>query len=273
MLENETKPRISVLLCVFNAEKTLRRCLESIQTQTLTDWECIICNDCSSDNSQIIIDEFANKDSRFKCFTNDRNYGLTHSLNECIIRARAEIYARQDADDWSDNRRLEIQYNFVKEHPEYAVVGTNAYNVDDDGNLSEIQYIEELKAIDLVNKKGIYNHGTWMMRAGDIIEVGCYTDRPEVIRSQDYDMALKLYAKGKKMYNIQESLYYTFRGEEAIRRMRNWKRVKGLMWIRWNGYKANHFPLWTYVYVLKPLFAVLIPYKLKLKMFKKSKTT
>ena len=117
-------------MSVRNGEKDLEKSMNSLFNQTFTDWELIVCDDGSTDNTLEKLNRYAESDSRIKVLHNSESKGLAYSLNLCIENARSNILARQDADDASDIHRFEIQYPFVINHPEYAVVGTCWYSVD-----------------------------------------------------------------------------------------------------------------------------------------------
>lgn len=254
---NDT-PLISVIMSVKNGEKDLPISIKSIQNQTFSDWEFIICDDGSTDNTLEVLRNFAKEDDRIRILHNEESKGLAYSLNYCIREARSNIIARQDADDRSSEDRFERQYEFVMNHPEYAVVGTCWYNVDDSGEVSESLVPELPSAKDMI-KGGLYLHPSWMMRKNEIQKVGYYTVNKYTMRSQDYHFIMKVLASGMKLYNMPEKLYYYTADSNTMKRSRNWSRVIGLMWIRFDSYKRNHFPLSAYIYVFKPLIVNLIP--------------
>lgn len=254
---NDT-PLISVIMSVKNGENDLPISIKSIQNQTFSDWEFIICDDGSTDNTLEVLRNFAKEDARIRILHNEESKGLAYSLNYCIREARSNIIARQDADDRSSEDRFERQYEFVMNHPEYAVVGTCWYNVDDSGEVSESLVPELPSAKDMI-KGGLYLHPSWMMRKNEIQKVGYYTVNKYTMRSQDYHFIMKVLASGMKLYNMPEKLYYYTADSNTMKRSRNWSRVIGLMWIRFDSYKRNHFPLSAYIYVFKPLIVNLIP--------------
>lgn len=256
--QSSSIPKISVIMSVRNGEHDLEKSMSSLFNQTFTEWELIVCDDGSTDNTLEKLKRYALKDSRVVILHNDTSKGLAYSLNRCIESAKSNILARQDADDASDVHRFEIQYPFVMAHPEYAVVGTCWYNVDADGKISESVVPELPTAMDMV-KGGLYLHPSWMMRKDRIEKVGFYTVNQYTVRSQDYHFIMKILAAGMILYNMPEKLYYYTVDQNTLGRSRNWKRVKGLMWIRWDSYRRNHLPIRTYIYVLKPLISNLIP--------------
>lgn len=114
--------KISVLLPVFNAAKTLKEAIKSILEQTYTNFELIIINDGSSDNSSEIIKLF--DDNRIIYIENTENKGLIYTLNKGIAVSQGKYIARMDADDIAINTRLEKQYNFLEKHTNIDLLGT-----------------------------------------------------------------------------------------------------------------------------------------------------
>jgi glycosyltransferase involved in cell wall biosynthesis len=115
-------PKITVLMPVYNAEKYLREAIESILKQTFTDFEFLIVDDGSTDNSLTIARTY--QDQRIKILQNEKNLGLIATLNKGLQIAQGEYIARMDADDISLPRRLELQSRFMDAHPNVGVCGT-----------------------------------------------------------------------------------------------------------------------------------------------------
>lgn len=113
--ETERSPKISCIVPVYNVEKYLRRCLDSICAQTFTDFECICVDDGSSDGSGRILDEYAEKDSRFVVIHKD-NGGVSSARNAGLDIARGEWIAFVDSDDWVEKEWLEFLYLKCKEN-------------------------------------------------------------------------------------------------------------------------------------------------------------
>ncbi len=256
-------------MSVKNGADTLEKSIGSIVNQSFTDWEFIICDDGSTDSTFDILNRLAAADNRLRIIRNDTSKGLAFSLNACIKLAKSNILARQDADDESDLRRFEIQYPFVTNHPEYAIVGTSWYNVCSDGSTIPCVVKAQPTIRDMING-GIFMHPSWIMRKDMLAKVGYYTANRYTRRSQDYHLVLKLYGAGMRLYNMPELLYYYTADDTTIRRSMNWKNVKGLMWIRFDGYRRNRLPLWAYVFVLKPLVASLVPRKMLYRHYEKT---
>jgi glycosyltransferase involved in cell wall biosynthesis len=128
-------PLVSVVLTVYNAAKYLDDCLKSIDAQTYRRWELIIINDGSTDNSDDIIAEFISMaTNKVKYIVLPKNRGVSSSLNLGIRQAKGKYIAKIDADDMMLDTRLEEQVNFLEIHPNISVVGSNAIEIDAQGN-------------------------------------------------------------------------------------------------------------------------------------------
>lgn len=117
------KPAISVITAVFNGEKYLPQCLESVSAQTFSDYEHIIVDDGSTDGTPKILECWQNKDPRIRVLTNSTNKGRPLSRNRAITASRAPLVAILDADDYSVPERLARQIAFLQEHPEVQILG------------------------------------------------------------------------------------------------------------------------------------------------------
>ena len=103
--------KISILVPVYKVEKYLERCLDSILAQTFTDWECILIDDGSPDNSGKICDEYAKKDERFVVLHHESNKGSAAARNTAFNKASADYFICVDSDDWVEPNYLEELYN------------------------------------------------------------------------------------------------------------------------------------------------------------------
>jgi glycosyltransferase involved in cell wall biosynthesis len=99
---------VSVIVPVYNVEKYLRRCLDSIVNQTITDYECILVDDASPDNSPVICDEYVAKDRRFKIIHKLQNGGITRARKTGLDMAIGEFIMHVDSDDWIENNAIEV---------------------------------------------------------------------------------------------------------------------------------------------------------------------
>jgi glycosyltransferase involved in cell wall biosynthesis len=127
-----SKPLISVIMPVYNAEKFIGRAIDSVLKQTFKDFELIILNDKSSDSTLEIIKKYLEIDSRIRLITFDTKSTVATLLNKGVEVAKSNIIARMDADDYSLKTRFEKQYKKINENDKYAIVGANIIIVDED---------------------------------------------------------------------------------------------------------------------------------------------
>lgn len=214
MLDN---PKISVIMSVYNGEKYLREAIESILNQTFTDFEFMIVNDGSTDNSFEIFKSYG--DERIKIINNEENIGLTKSLNKALKVARGEYVARQDADDVSLPNRFDEQMKYLEEHPEVVLLGTNVYLIDESEKTVGKRIVLEKPSIKDLLKNNQFNHGSVMFKKKVINQLGGYN---ELIKySQDYELWLRI-AKSHEVRNLTQSLY-KLRSHDANIRLTNWE--------------------------------------------------
>ena len=121
-------PRVSVLMAVHNGERYLREAVDSVLTQTYSDFEFIVVDDASTDDSPSILGSYG--DSRLRVIRNERNLGLTASLCRGLRAARGELIARQDDDDLSMSSRLAKQVVYLDSRPEVVLLGSRVDLID-----------------------------------------------------------------------------------------------------------------------------------------------
>ena len=114
-------PEISLIMSVYNGEDYLAQAIDSVLNQTFLNWELIIINDCSTDKTGEILNEYALRDERIKVHTNEVNLRLPSSLNKALTLAQGKYIARMDADDICLPNRLQEQYNFMEKNKDVAL--------------------------------------------------------------------------------------------------------------------------------------------------------
>jgi glycosyltransferase involved in cell wall biosynthesis len=129
-MESTAKPLISVVMPVYNALPFLDDSVNSILTQTFTDFEFVIFDDASTDGSVERLREWAARDARIHLHGSSTQLGLSGSSNAVVSRSRAAIIARMDADDISHPDRLKRQLQVIENAPDVAVVGTLCNGID-----------------------------------------------------------------------------------------------------------------------------------------------
>lgn len=262
-------PKVSVLMGVYNCADTVEKSIDSIVAQTFTDWEFIICDDGSTDDTVAVVQAYAQREPRIKFIQNDGNHGLTYTLNHCLSVATGEYCARMDGDDLCDPTRFQTQVDFLDQHPEYGFVSSRMTRFDEHGTYDIPEHIDSYEPTMLDYVKGSpFCHAPVMIRKSAYDAVKGYRDIPQTSSVEDYDLWFRLYAVGIKGYMLQEPLYHMFDGREAAKR-RTFKRRLNEAWVRKEGYKAIHAPIILRVFVLKPILIGLIPQSIYLALLRR----
>jgi glycosyltransferase involved in cell wall biosynthesis len=192
-------PTLTVLMPVYNSAKFLDQAIESILNQSLKDFEFIIIDDCSTDNSVAIIEGY--NDTRIRFYKNESNLGISATLNKGIELANSEWIARMDSDDISYPDRLQRQYDFISQHPEGALFSCWARVIDQEGRfVRQDNFRSEYYYYNLTFICWIY-HPTVIYRKTAVKEVGMYS----VPYAEDFELFWQLSRK-YKIYNIAEVL-------------------------------------------------------------------
>jgi len=200
-------PAITVAMSVYNNAPYLRAAIDSILNQTFGDFEFVIVNDGSRDESGAIIDAYAAADPRVRAIHQD-NCGLVPSLNRIIAEARAPLIARMDGDDISLPERFARQLAFMEAHPEYGLVGTWATSMDVDVLLDTFGVLDQPTNLDYFQKalwgKPLMCHPAVLAHTKVLRRVGGY--RPCYRYCEDYDLWLRL-AEVTRLCSIPERLF------------------------------------------------------------------
>ncbi len=198
------KPKVTVLLPVYNGEGYLAEAIESILQQTLRDFEFLIINDGSTDHSLEIVSHY--KDSRLHIVSRS-NKGLIATLNEGIELAKAPLIARMDQDDISKPDRLSKQVGDMERHPETILLGSGAQIIDSTGAIIGARAILNgstllQRALAVTNP---FVHGSVVFRKEAAVLAGGY--REAAYLTEDYDLWSRLTQQGE-VNNYSEYLYY-----------------------------------------------------------------
>jgi glycosyltransferase involved in cell wall biosynthesis len=204
-------PRISVLLPVRNALPYLDASLASLWRQTFRDFEVIAVDDGSTDGSGEALEAAARGEPRLRVVRAAAR-GLPHALNAALARARAPFLARQDADDLSHRRRLELQLETLRAHPRVAVVGCRVRLFPERevgiGMRRWVRWHNGLMTHDAMASEILIDstlvHGTALMRRSWIERIGGWRDR---VWAEDVDLWLRLLETGARFAKRPETLY------------------------------------------------------------------
>lgn len=249
--------KISIIMGAYNCEKYLSQSIESILNQTYGNWEFIICDDGSTDNTYKILQEFEeNYKDKFIILKNDQNMGLNYTLNKCLEKATGEYIARQDADDISLPTRFEKEVKCLEEK-KVELVSCNMSYFDEFGIWGESHMKAEPVKEDFA-KGSPFCHAPSIMRKDAIYSVGGYTIAKRLIRVEDYHLWFKMYQKGYRGYNLKEALYQMRDDKDASKR-RNIRNRINEAYVRFIGFRMLKLKPRYYIYVLRPLILLLIP--------------
>ncbi|EEY75973.1 glycosyltransferase, group 2 family protein [Acinetobacter calcoaceticus RUH2202] len=198
---------VSVVLPAYNAELYLKEAIDSVLSQTCTDFELIVLNDGSVDRTEEIILSYS--DSRIVYVKNEKNLGLIGTLNKGIDLAKGKYIARMDADDICYPDRFEKQINFLENNNDYVICGTAAYRFYSN-NKSNNNIFRVPESDGLIRLKMLFNspfiHPSIMMR-NSIIKEKMLNFDIQYKYAEDYKFWSQLLKYGKA-YNLQEKLLY-----------------------------------------------------------------
>ncbi len=251
------KPVISVLMGIYNCAKTLEEAVDCIINQTYSNWELIMCDDCSKDNTLEVALKIAEKDGRIHVIKNANNSTLAPSLNHCLKYAKGKYVARMDGDDVCALDRFEKEVCFLEEHPQFALVSCQMNLYDADGIYRVVKHMDEPMGKDLLYRSQ-FCHAGCMMRTDVLRELGGYSEKRTCNRVEDYDLWVRLYAIGYKGYNLQEPLYSMRDDRKAVKRRTLSNRINESR-IKVRVCREFDLGLAQYRYAIIPIVKALIP--------------
>jgi glycosyltransferase involved in cell wall biosynthesis len=195
------RPKVSVMMGTYNTSKYIGECIESVLNQTFQDFEFIIINDKSTDDTLEVIKRY--NDKRIIVINNNKNLGVAESLNKGLRKAKGKYIAIMDSDDVMMPERLQITYDYLEKNKEVFLVGGALYYMEDNGKLmlKDIPLIGYEKIRERLKERSCFWHNTIMFR----------NDKKTFYRgkfryAQDYDLFTRLNTRGKRMENMPDVL-------------------------------------------------------------------
>jgi len=258
------KPIISVVMPVYNSEKYVSEAIKSILKQTFKDFELIIIDDCSTDKTFKIINEYTKQDTRIKYFRNQQNLGCTASLNKGLKHAKGKYLARMDADDVSHKERFKEQVKILDKG--YDLVGTNIIFVDEKGKKKGTRkYSEDIKKI--IRLESPLAHPSTMFRTSFLKKTGTYNEK--YYSAQDYDLWIRFYLNNAKITNIQKELLKYRLHKETIKNIKTKNTIRNTIIIKKEAKKKGlKLGLKGELRLLTEQLILLMPKKIILLLFK-----
>lgn len=209
MQVSSKNPKISVLMSVYNGRQFLKEAIESILNQSFTDFEFIIINDGSIDDSGKIITKY--HDKRIKYLENAKNIGMSKSLNTGIGCAKGKYIARMDCDDISLKDRLLLQYRYMEQHTDIDVLSSWIYYMNEAGKILGIQNDRHGKYLFFNMIFFCYiPHPTVFIKKSVLTKEGGYNEKAEY--GEDYELWSRLIRKYKFTKLDKPLLKYRFSG-------------------------------------------------------------
>ena len=188
------KPKVSVLMPTYNIAEFLGKAIESILSQSFIDFEFIIVDDGSTDDSTRVLGEYAEKDPRIRIIRNEQNKGIVYSLNRGLKECRGEYIARMDADDIALRDRLERQIAVMEADPHTVVLGAALSYIDKSGK--ELGVVRRCSLNKSLLAQNPLLHPTVVFRRAVLEQHGlCYLEK--YLYAEDYFLWLQLSRLGK----------------------------------------------------------------------------
>ena len=257
MMDN--RPLISVIMGVYNGAATLEQAVLSVLEQTYRNLELIICDDASTDGTWEQLQIWAQRDSRIRLVRNTRNQGAGGARNRCLEQARGSYIALMDADDVSMPTRLEKQVEALRNGPGLSFVGTKGqFFTEQPGDLQKCYwFVAEPGKEDFLMTLP-FVHASLMFRAEVLRELGGYSGKRYVKRSEDYDLLMRAYARGFQGINLPNPLY-GIRLDEGTYQRRKYRYRFHECAVKWVGFARMGLMPRGIPYAVKPLIVGLLP--------------
>ncbi len=202
------KPTISVIMPTYNGERFLRPAIESVLSQSFCDVELLVIDDGSTDSTPAILRECAAQDERMIVLTNPQNLGIAAATNRGLAAARGEYIALQDHDDISLPHRFQAELDFLRSHPDIAVVGSSATLIDDEG-VAYAEFPLPCEEIDikwrLLFVGDALHYTSVIVRRDALQSIGGYGEDPAFRFSEAYDPFSRL-AMRYRIVNLPDRL-------------------------------------------------------------------
>lgn len=200
-------PRVSIITGYYNRSHALKITIDSIMNQSYEDFEFIIFNDCSTDDTRDVLDSIVNEynDPRIKVINHEKNIGFVQGMINAIELSNGEYICVQGSGDYSYPERVKMQVDLLDHRLDVGVVGSYYENYVESTGISRVRYKDASKInFDSLLKNNIFSHGEVMYRKGIYDKVGGY--RKEFVNCQDYDLWLRM-IQVSKLANVEELLY------------------------------------------------------------------
>lgn len=226
---------VSIVMPAYNAAGTIRLSVESVLAQTVSDWELIVIDDGSSDDTAEILEQMAARDRRIRFLQNERNSGVSYTRNRAVALAEGEWIAFLDSDDLWHPQKLEKQLTLAAEHPDMVICYTASSFINDDGNpYGYVMEAESLTTYKTLLKKNLLSCSSVMIQASVMKGIKMPNDRMH----EDYYVWLTVVRSCGVAYGINEPLliYRLCENSKSSNRLKSAKML-------FNSYRAVGYNL------------------------------
>ena len=250
---------ISILMGICNCSATLPEAIESILAQTYEDWELILCDDGSVDDTYAVADSYRRSyPGKIILLRNEQNMGLNFTLNHCLSHASGRYIARMDGDDISLPHRFETELSALEEDPRLAVVSSSMIFFDENGDYGQSSGLAEYPRKELLVHGPVHCHAPCMVRTEIMREVEGYSVDPKLLRVEDWHLWLKIYSAGYHGRNLPEALY-KMRDDRSAAGRRKFKYRLNEAYVSSLAVRMLKLKRWKYLYMLRPILVGLLP--------------
>lgn len=206
--------KVTIVMPNWNSSKYIKNTIQSVQKQTYSNWELIIVDDCSTDNSTNIISEMMKEDERIKLFLQDYNQGAAKARTRAMLEGTGRYVAYLDADDIWKSNKLEEQVKFMSVN-QYAFTCTSYEVIDDDGNKLN-KYVHMLPKVDYIG----FLTNNLLQTVGIMVDTK-YVEKkhlimPDIRRRQDAATWLQILKAGYNCYGLDNILAEYRRTENSL---------------------------------------------------------
>lgn len=224
----DTNTLVSIITPVYNCEKYIKETLENVIKQTHKNWEILLVDDCSTDKSEEIINEYAKKDNRIKYFKLKENSGAAIARNYALEKSNGRFIAYLDADDLWKNEKLEKQIHYMLEN-KFAFTCTDYEKIDEDGNS-----LNKIVKIPSEVNYNLFLRNTIIQTVGVMVDTQITGKEvlvmPNIRRRQDAATWCQLLKAGYNCYEVPENLSY-YRVVSNSLSSNKFKAVKGTWYL------------------------------------------
>lgn len=250
---------ISILMGIYNCASTLPEAIDSILNQTCTDWELILCDDGSSDDTYTVAEGYRRRfPDKIVLLRNEKNRGLNFTLNHCLEHAQGKYIARMDGDDISLPQRLEKELAALEADPTLSVVSCPMIYFDENGDHVSGRPVCEYPVPEMLVHGPVHCHAPCMVRSQVMKDVGGYSVSKRLLRVEDWHLWLKIYAAGGRGRNLTEP-FYKMRDDLNAADRRKFRYRLNEAHVAALAVSMLKLPMRNYIFALRPILVGLLP--------------